>query len=167
MYFVLGCDSVGDSSLARVEYRDDDAFRFWTCGSKEELWSEPHLPLRARVITDRHSVLAELWQSPLPMMTTRLRHVLEAAGVNNIDHYPVVLTDSSSGGVIDGYTAFYVVGVEPAQRLAARTNDDSDAPLLLRVQGNMYIAVHARVRAAIEAASINTLTFTPVSALMS
>lgn len=164
MYFLLGCDSRGDRFLARVEYRDDDAFRFWTCGTKEELWSEPALPLRARVVTDRQTELAELWQTPLPLMTTRLRHVLETAGVDNIDHYPVVLTDSS-GATIDGYTAFYVVGVEPAHVLAARTDDD-DAPLLLRVEGDTYIAVHARVKAAIEAAAIDTLTFTPLSALL-
>jgi len=37
MYVILRCQSQGDTFLARIEYRDDDPFRFWTLGTKAEL----------------------------------------------------------------------------------------------------------------------------------
>ncbi|MCY1019308.1 imm11 family protein [Pyxidicoccus sp. MSG2] len=178
MYYILECFSSSNGHKARIEYRDDDPFRFWNAG--ERLESVPDLPIRARVVTDKQSMLAELWDTPLPLMTRRLHDVLVAAGVTNLDVYPVILTDSRSGEEITDYLAFNIIGAIAAADLQAtrfapgsteRTisaDIDSLAIDPAKTRGALMfrlaeavnaIIVHEQVKAAVEASGIGTLTF--------
>lgn len=115
MYYILKCFDPAEGFIARIEYRDDDPFRFWNGGERFD--DEPETPLRATVVSDAQSVLAELWETPLPMMTARLHQALCQLGVSNLDVYPVELTDSRSGKIIDDYLAFNLIGVIAAADL--------------------------------------------------
>lgn len=178
MYYILECFSSPEGPKARIEYRDDDPFRFWNAG--EQLDSVPELPIRARVVTDRQTMLAELWDTPLPVMTKRLHETLVAAGVTNLDVYPVILTDSRSGEEITDYVAFNIVGAIAAADMQATRfapgstermiSADIDSltidpaktrgALLFRLaEAVNAIVVHEKVKAAVEAAGIDTLTF--------
>ncbi|MCX9156605.1 hypothetical protein OPU71_10775 [Niveibacterium sp. 24ML] len=180
MYFVLKCFDPPNAYLGRIEYRDDDPFRFWNTGDRFD--DEPKEPLRARVILDKQSVLAEMWETPLPLMTARLHKALLAAGVSNLDTYPVLLEDKQSGNIIDGYLAFNIIGVIAAAdaqgtRYAPGSTDrliSADIDHLIIdpekvAGGKMFrlaesvsaILVSEDVKTVIEATGISTLTFMP------
>lgn len=156
MYYALKCFDSAAGYKPRIEHHDDDAFRFWN--SSERLESVQELPLKARAITDSQTAMAEFWDSTLPIMTKRLYEALVAAGVDNLDTYPVVLTDSRSGAEIPGYVAFNIIGLVPA---AALENPAASQRLLIfRLAESIdLIIVHEKLKAAIEAADIDTLTF--------
>ena len=109
MFYILKCFDPPDGFLARIEYQDDDPFRFWNTGERFE--EAPALPLQARLIGDKQTVPAEMWETPLPIMSQRLHDALVACGVSNLDTYPVVLTDARTGKVLAGYLAFNLIGV--------------------------------------------------------
>ncbi|MCB9965014.1 MAG: hypothetical protein H6855_02895 [Rhodospirillales bacterium] len=104
MYYILTTTDPWDGYIPRVEYRDDDPFRFWNIG--EHFEEDPPTPLRARVLTDSKTILPDMWQTPLPMMSLQLYDVLRDLGISALDTYPVELTDSRTGDAIEGYVAF-------------------------------------------------------------
>jgi len=178
MFYILKCFDPPEGYIARVEYEEDDPFRFWNTGERFD--DEPEVPLQARLISDRQSVRAELWETPLPIMSERLHAALRSAGVANLDTYPVVLTDSRSGEQIGGYVAFNIIGVIAAADLAATRfspgNTDrvvsADIDHLVidpaRVAGaRMFrlaesvsaIVIDQQVRDALEAAGFTSLSF--------
>lgn len=180
MYYILKCFDPADGFIARVEYRDDDPFRFWNGGERFD--DEPETPLRATVLGDEQTVLAELWETPLPMMSLRLHQALCQLGVSNLDVYPVELTDARDGRIIEGYVAFNLIGAIAAADLqqtqfAPGSPDrmiSADIDHLVidpsRVAGaHMFrlgesvsaIVVDEQVKSGLEAAGFDTLTFLP------
>lgn len=177
MYYILKCFGPPKSYIARIEYQDDDAFRFWNTGERFE--TEPTTPLQARVLTDNQTVYAEFWDTPIPLMTKRLYKALVSAGINNLDIYPAILTDSRTGVTIQDYVAFNIIGAIAAVNLTATKfalgsvkNTSSDIDLLVidanKAQGTLLfrlaeavhvILVHESVKKTIEATNINTLSF--------
>ncbi|WP_163997959.1 imm11 family protein [Pyxidicoccus caerfyrddinensis] len=176
-YYVLKCFDPPHFYKARVEYRDDDAFRFWNSG--EPLENHPALPMRVPVATDRQTVMAEFWDATPALMTKRLLDALTAAGVNNLEVFPAVLIDSS-GAETTNHVAFNLVGLIAAADLNAtrfapgteRRMIDSDidhlvvdpsktgGALMFRLaEAVNVILVHEKVKTAIEAAGIDTMTF--------
>lgn len=109
MFYILKCFSPPDGHIARVEYKKDSPFRLWNRGQR--FANALPTPVVARVVTDSQTVLPELWETPLPMMTQKLHEALLRLGVANLDVYPVALTDTASGAQIGGYVAFNLIGV--------------------------------------------------------
>lgn len=109
MYFILKCFSPANGHIARIEYKKDNPFRFWNLGRR--FANPPTVPIAVRVLTDSQSVLPELWETPLPMMSRKLYDSLIGLGVGNLDAYSVVLIDSTSGEHIDRYVAFNLIDI--------------------------------------------------------
>jgi hypothetical protein len=179
MYHVLECFSPAGGYMARVEYKKDSLFRLWNAG--KPMKTEPPLPVRATVISDRQTMYVEYWDSPLPLMTKRLHSALLAAGVSNLDIYPVVLTDSLTGTERDDYVAFNIIGLIAAadmqvtqfvpgsekmisadiDSLVIDENKARGALMFRLAEAVNAIIVHDSVKQAIEAAGIDTLSFLP------
>lgn len=172
MYYVMTCLSPAQGYLATLDYDDSadpDFLRSWMSGDRFDV--PPPTPLVLTRETAPDTVLAELWQSPVTLMSKRLHAALLAAGVSNLDIYPAEIHDPAQGLVHDDYVAFNLIG-----RIAAadslRRHDDVliSAPEIssARVDGALMfrlaeavntIVVHDSVKQAIEAAGIDTLTF--------
>lgn len=178
MHYVLKCLDPDQGYIARVEYRDDDPFRFWNTG---ERFDEPlEIPLRATVLSDPQTVLPELWETPLPMMTVRLYEALSWLGVRNLDVYPVELVDGRSGRLIEGYLAFNLIGAiaatdplrtqyapDTTERMSSADIDHlaidpartQGARMFRLAESVSAIVVCSTVKDGLEAAGFNTLSF--------
>lgn len=177
-YFMLECLDPDDGYLATVEYYDD---RYWNAGRRfgEELKEPITVPIKMR----KNSILPELNDTSLPIMTKRLYEIIKNCGVSNIDTYPVILVDKDSGAELSNeYLAFNIIGLiaaadmgkskfDPDQtdRLIAMNIDSltihepkTRGALLFRLAEAVNgIVIHESVKNAIEAAGIDTLTFIP------
>ncbi len=179
MYYMLECLSPQDGYTALFDYEDDDPFRSWTLGSRFD--SEPITPLQARLKMRKDSQLVELWKAPLPVMSIRLHKALLAAGVDNLDVYPIEFLDPKTGKVYSDYLAFNLIGVIAAADLA---NSDFHAfdsgnraldfnslsieqgktksALMFRLaEATNGIVVHESIKHYLESSGIDTLTFLP------
>lgn len=178
MYYILSATSPAAGYMALISHRSDDPRRSWWSG--ERLAVAPPNPLRATLKMKGDSVLVEMWNSPLPLMTKRLHQILLDAGVANLDVYPAELTDPKSGRVFDHYVAFNLIGLVAAADLGQSVFRAPDGPLVsvdfdsLVIDANktrgalMFrlaeavngIVVHESIRQAVEATDIDTLRFT-------
>lgn len=180
LYSILNCEDPDEGYLARLSYMPDDPRRSWILGERFSV--PPPEPVRATIrgLDDDDTVMAELWKSPVPVMSRRLLGALQQAGVSNLDVYPAVLSDPSSGKDYDDFVAFNVIGKISAvdltrSRLAPGPVDQRHSmsidQLLLdeaRIQGALMfrlaeavstIIVHASIKAHVEGAGFDTLTF--------
>lgn len=172
MYYVMTCLSPAQGYLATLNYDDSadtDFLRSWMSGDRFDI--PPPTPLVLTREPAPATVLAELWQSPVTLMTARLHAALLAAGVSNLDTYPAEIHDPEQGRVHTDYVAFNLIGrIAAAESL--RRHDDvlisapeissarTDGVLMFRLaEAVNAIVVHASVKQAIEAAGIDTLTF--------
>lgn len=152
--------------------------RSWTRGQR--FTNPPPVPLRPMLRMRKGSVLLEMWKAPLPLMTVRLHAVLVGAGVDNLDVYSAELVDPKTGTVYPDYVAFNLIGLVSAADLGASEFQSFGGPsgfdfqsvaidpaktrgaLMFRLaEATNGIVVHSSVRAAVEAAGIDTLTFIP------
>jgi len=179
-YYIVNCEDPEVGYLARLSYTPDDPRRSWILG--ERFSTAPPQPVRATVrgLDDDDTVMAELWKSPVPVMSLRLLEVLRDAGVSNLDVYPAALTDPSSGKVYDDFVAFNLIGKISAvdlgrSKLAPGPVDqrismsiDQLALDEARIQGALMfrlaeavstLVMHASIKDRIEGAGIDTLTF--------
>lgn len=181
MYYVLGCFDPPSGYLARIEFRESDPFRSWIRG--ELFKREPKTPLKARVVSDPQTVLAELWYSPLPLMTTRLYEALQTLGVDNLHPYSVELRDSQTDAEISGYIAFNLVAVfaatdlektQFAEEKVRMTSADIDylvidpervgpSKMFRLAESVGTILVHQSVKEGLQDMGFETLTFTTPS----
>lgn len=179
MYYMLECLSPREGFKALIDYRDDDPLRSWTRGKRFR--TEPSTPLNATLRMRKDSKLIEMWKVPLPIMSTRLYKTLLTAGVDNLDVFPVELSDPKSGTVYKDYLAFNIIGVIAAADLSKSQYhawDSSkialdfsslsiDEPktrtaLIFRLaEATNGIVIHESIKKAIETAGIDTLTFIP------
>jgi len=172
MYFMMTCLDPEDGYLAMLEYDssdDEDLLRDWMAGERFEI--APPQPLRLTRAARSKSVLAEMWQVPIPLMTTRLHRALLQAGVANLEVFPAEILGPAPGEKNTDYVAFNVVGKIAALKSPRNANeilvsgaelDETKArsALLFRLAESVNaIVVHESVRKAIERAGIDTLTF--------
>lgn len=172
MYFIMTCLSPEDGYLATLNYdrsQDPDRRRRWMSGRRFD--TDPPVPLRLTREPSVDTVLAEMWQSPVAVMSHRLHQALLSAGVSNLDVYPAEILDEETGHIHRDYVAFNIIGrIAAAERL--KRHDDVlvseldlsaeliDGVLMFRLDEAVNaIVVHASVRQAIEKAGIDTMTF--------
>ena len=125
--------------------------------------------------------MLEMHDVPVPLMTQNLYQILLNSGVSNIDVYSTYISDIDTHEVYEGYVAFNIIGVISAAELSKSVFEAPDGPLvsvdfmsltieqskprgalMFRLAESVNgIVVHESVKKAIEAASIDTLTFIP------
>jgi hypothetical protein len=159
-HFVLTCQSPPQGDLAMLTYKRDHPLRSWASGKKfsadpaaPKQLKPPPEPVRAEVKAGYAGIMAELWQNPVPLMTRRLHQALVDAGVTNLDVYAAEIVDPSKGTSNHDYVAFNLVGA-----LAAPEVNDA-ALMFRRAESVNAIMVHEKVKQAILAKGIDTLTF--------
>lgn len=179
MYYMLLCNAPSGNSPALVTYLPDRPGRAWMLGYR----FDPAItePVKATAKFRKRSVLTELIHVPVPLMTRRLYEVIYNAGVSNIDVYPAIITDEDSGKVYKEYVAFNIIGAVSAADLDASQFSAPDGPLVTvdfdslsidesKSRGALMfrlaecvsgIVIHESVKKFIEAAGIDTLTFSP------
>lgn len=187
MYYVMKCLSPDDGELAMLTYKRDHPMRSWASGRRfvDDPTTFPALrrppePVVAEVAAGYSGIMAEMWQTPVPLMTKRLHQALLGAGVDNVDVYAAEIIDPATGKKYSDYVAFNIVGKIAAADLQ-RTQVAPNSPdrmismdvdslavdegathgaLMFRLAESVNaILVHERVRQQIEGAGINTLTF--------
>ena len=179
MFYMLECFSPDEGDHAQYTWEDEDEDQSWTTGRRFR--SPPTLPIRVTVEPGEEGIEPELTDVPLPLMSTRLADCLRGTGIANIDFYPVEVLESASGRTSTGLLAFNLIGLVAAADLEASGCDTPDGPLISvdfdgvvlqpeKIGGvEMFrlaesvnaIVVSERVRRAIEAAGIHTLSFVP------
>lgn len=182
MFFVLSCSDPAEGYIPRVEYESDSPFRFWNTGEKFD--EDPKSPIKAHIVSDEKTTLPEMWLTPLPLMSIRLYDILSNSGVTNFQIFPAELTDRLTGQLITNrYFAFNLLGLisaldlkqaivvsrEPItglkgdidiDRMVVDSNRALGADLFRLAEESSVILVSQRLREIIEAAGIDTLTFT-------
>jgi hypothetical protein len=184
MYYMLECYSPLDVEGALVDYAPDkppgELFRRnWKKGQR--FASPPALPVVATVPSYQAGQILEMHTSTLPLMSKRLADALRGIGVSNVDFYAAEIRDEATGAIHDSHVAFNIVGNVAAADLGGSTFVAPDGPMIsthfnsLKINESaasgllifrlaeslMGIVVHARVKAAIESAGIDTLSFVP------
>jgi hypothetical protein len=177
MYFIMTCLSSEDGYLATLDYDvsdDPDPLRSWMSGERFDI--APPVPVRLTRVPRADTVLAEMWQSPVAVMSDRLHQALLSAGVSNLDVYPAEILDEETGLVHPRFVAFNIVGrIAAAERLTRHDDVLVSAPelsaelidgaLLFRLdEAANAIVVHQSVKRAVESAGIDTMTFIEPSA---
>ena len=173
MYYVMLCLDPELGYLATLDYDfadDDDPMRDWMAGERFEI--APPTPVAALIEPRANTVLAEMWQVPVPIMSKRLHEALLAAGVANLDVYPAELTEKKTGKVHSDFLAFNVVGLVNAKSVR-RSDAQSEliegaiidaasarGALAFRLADSVNaIVVHESVKTRVEESGIATLTF--------
>jgi hypothetical protein len=180
MYFIMHCFSPMEADQAMLTYRPDDPFRSWRGGARFE--DPPPEPVQAEVEPRYRGLMAEFWDSPLPLMTKRLLSALQEAGVTNLDTYTAEIFDSTENRTYDNYVAFNIIGKISAADLNQSSYDatlpermvsmdfdsvviDENATrgaLMFRLAESVNaIVVHEKVKQYLEESGIDTLTFIP------
>lgn len=180
---MLVCQSPFDAEPALLTYQPDElasgALRTWK--SCKRFADAPPAPIEVTVDEGESGVLLELYDATIALMSRRLAEVLKAAGVSNVDFYDVVVDDLETKQKHLTHMAFNIVGGIAAADLSKSTFSAPDGPMISvdfdvlsiddqRVRGALFfrlaesingIVVHERIKNAIEAANIETLTFLP------
>lgn len=172
MYYMMTCLDPEDGYLASLEYDssdDEDLLRDWMAGERFDIL--PPQPVRLTRPPRSNTVLAEMWQVPLPLMTKRLHDALSAGGVTNLETFPAEIVDTKTNEVNSDYVAFNIVGAIAAMKSKPPAGSDllvgpeldekkiGGALLFRLAEAVNAIVVHESIRKTIEAAGINTLTF--------
>lgn len=187
MYFVMTCLSSDDEDHAILQHKRDHPFRSWHSGNPfradaaQPYKRPPAHPVVARIEAGDEGAMAEFWDNPVPLMTRRLHERLLAAGIDNLDVYGAEIREEGTGKIHSDYVAFNLIGKVAAADLKRSKHTGSEPPvidggftslqidagkarqlLLFRLaEAVNAILVHERVKTALEAAGIDTLTFLP------
>ncbi|CAN5421122.1 hypothetical protein BH11PSE9_BH11PSE9_04270 [soil metagenome] len=173
MYYMMICQDPEKGYLATLDYdfsEDEDPMRDWMAGERFEI--PPPEPVRAIIEPRTNTVLAEMWQVPLPIMSRRLHDALLSAGVSNLDVFPAKLEEKRGGKVHEDFVAFNIVGLISAAKAKARSADDvliqgvdldqsrAGGALMFRLAESVNaIVVHESVKRRVEELGITTMTF--------
>lgn len=162
--------------VAGVPFSDKD---------EREGFHPPAEPIEMRTKPDSEPpprICAELYWNPIPLMSRRLVAALRAAGVDNLQTFDtqLVTTQGRNPPPSDHYLAVNIVGLVAAADLRkSRTNPEvtetltsmdfhslsvdeaktGDLPLFRLAENITAVLVHERVKAAVEAGGITTLTW--------
>ena len=110
--YPMGPDA-GDGERASLTYEPDIVYdgyaRVWSAG--ERFTKSPPNSLCATIERGDGGRLLDFYEVPLPVMSSALKDFFHEAGVDNIDFYPVVITDIASGVSWSNYFAFNIIGL--------------------------------------------------------
>lgn len=185
MYYVLDCEfPLNENGEALVEVHNSfkvGKVRNWRNGQR--LKPGIVVPTPIEIEFERHRGYAgqppELIDSGVPVMTTRLADALQESGVDNIDFFPAILSEKSTGEKFD-YKAYKVVGLVSAADMGKSDWSSYDnrpvidvsfdgieidlkktgGLLLFRLAENINaLLVHQHIKDLVEKKGIDTLQF--------
>lgn len=183
MYHMLMCQSPDGVEMAGLDYTPDDVgdgrLRLWKLGRR--FATPPPQPIQVFIDVGESGPLKEFYDTTIALMSRRLAAALAAAGIANIDYYDAVVQDLETGRIHTSHVAFNIVGTVAAADLSRSRFQAPDGPLIsvdfdglaidpAKAGGALLfrlaecvsgVVVHDQVKAAIEAAGIDTLTFLP------
>jgi hypothetical protein len=183
-YFVFSARMAAADEAAKghMEVRDEEAYDHFTGWRTGELIAErPAGPVEIKAIPrDRYKGLPdEMYDFSVPMMSARLKLALDAAGVDNINYFPVTLRNTKTNAAYE-YFAFNLVGLVSAAdpgksemssydgdfvgdtEIRSLSVDETRARglLIFRLAEKFsIILVHRRVKETIEKHGIDTMRF--------
>jgi hypothetical protein len=153
----------------------------WFTGARFIPDDEPPRPFRLRFdVESEGTVLADLYQVPVVLMSKRLVGALEAGGVDNLDVYPASIIDEATGTIHDSHVAVNIIGAVSAEDAgrSVRTPGVTDRLMsasfdslaidegrisklrLFRLAENLgAIVAHDQVRHAVESAGVDGVEF--------
>lgn len=127
----LVCDSV------RFDLDDEDLLDFpWLQGVA--FAAPPAQPIAMRLLSQAAGevVLYDYLKSPVPMVSTRLKHALEAAGVSNVEYFSTRVEGRDALDQDPAYWAINVIGkslmADPQQSVSHRAFGQAGADLFSR-----------------------------------
>jgi hypothetical protein len=131
MYWFL-TDDLRDENLKEFKgHSATSGKRMWTTGVR---FDTPFPPEEFEVAPQEHAdgppgnEMPDIFDSSVPIMSKRLLDGLAAAGVDNIDRYPVRIVDKSAGENWDNYFAVNVLGrVDALDREKTKTERDIES----------------------------------------
>lgn len=187
-YFKLTLKALLDHEGNEFSYYDfdvkdeDDLEWPWMHGVK--LKDPPTAPLKLAINFDDEDAgdCADFTVGPIPMVTQRFREALDAAGVTNIDYYPVTLEGAERFDAFPTYFAANIVGkVAAADKSASQYTEafggpgatlfeklvldpklSTDLPIFVLAENMSIVIVSEKVKAKAEALGVDTLRFIPL-----
>jgi len=183
MYFMLRCQSPFNFQPSILDYNPDRLpdghLRGWKSGKR--FLHPPVTPIKIQIDEGESGVLLELYNATIALMSRRLANVLTDVGVSNIDYYETEIYDLETGELHRDHLAFNLIGAiasadfskskyEATDGLLIAVDFDSLAIDELKTKGAYMfrlaesvngVVVHEKIKLAIEAAGIDTLTFIP------
>jgi hypothetical protein len=187
MYYVMDCLSPKTGDKAMLTYKRDHPRRSWTSGlpfsrdTSQPIHKQvPPEPIKAEIKKGYGGIMAEFWQVPVPLMTKRLHKALLDVGVDSLETFSAEIHDPEKQITYDDYVAFNITSKLEAADLKQSelsagspqhgpdmdfdsiTVDEKKAQgklLFLLAESVNVILVHEKVKEAIEASGITTLTF--------
>jgi hypothetical protein len=119
-------------NLGMKEFRghtDTSGKRMWTSGHRfDDPFPAEEFQVSTRVIGygfPDGDDMPDLFDTTVPLMSERLLKALMAAGVDNIDAYPVKMVDQAKGLIWNNYHAINVIGrVDALDRANTKTKRD-------------------------------------------
>lgn len=115
MYYFLRQDLFDGHDVIEIDgHTDETGSRDWLSGAA---FADP-LPPQTLLLDPAYGRrFPELFDTTVPVMSSRLLEVLEECGVANLDRYPVVLRNKVTGEETSGYSAVNVIGIVDAADL--------------------------------------------------
>ncbi len=180
MYYVMqAADPVGQP-LIRLQ-RVDEYTESWMSGARFAPTREPPNPLRMRFHPQTEgTLLRDLYQAPICLMSKRLILILRDVGVDNLDLYPAIILDEARGQSHETHSAVNIIGVVSAADLRETVFDPlvpervmtaaidklvideraTRGQFLFRLAENVQaIVVHEKVVEHVKAANLGTIAF--------
>lgn len=105
-----------------VDYPLIDGVDSWMSGSR--FATALSTPIQLAWDPSTNGVKKHLYDATIPLFHRDLIDALHAAGVDNLDCYPVKITDNTTGAVDETYTAVNVIGLVAAADLAKSKHSD-------------------------------------------
>ena len=179
-YYVLRVQDPVEGYRARLDYKRDQPLRSWMTGAPFDTPPPEPIPIGLRGTDEDDWVLGDLWLTPITVMSKRVLDAVRSAGVDNLDTFAVELVDPVAGKTYNDFVAFNVIGTIAAvdagatqfapdsqermisadiDSLGLDTSRIRSALMFRLAEAVNAIVVHERVRDAVLAAGIDTLTF--------
>lgn len=175
-YFVLSSTARGGMLLYSLP--DTAGDEDWMVGRRFQ--HPPEAPIEVEIVTGYEGADTRDWFDHPPIASQAFFDCLVNAGVSNIDAYDVVIVSEDRSRRLEGYKALNIIGLVAAADPAGTRYDPENASRLIdasidslkldprRIRGTLMfrlaefsgaILVHAKVKAAIEAAGFPHMVF--------
>lgn len=185
MYYRLGYTYPTDEDGGYYMIEDGvdfDGVRSWALGQPFTANLPNPIPLELVPVNDFQGEPPDMFDGYMCVMSAPMVEALLATGADNVDAYPTQLTDNANGRQFD-YRAVNLIGLIAAADLAKSEWENLDGEPKLdthfadlaidagKARGQLIfrlaedtgsIIIHERVKAALEARGLKTLTYTSV-----
>lgn len=186
MYYRIGYTYPKDDDGGHYMIEDGidfDGVPSWALGRRFQASLPNPIVLELVPVSDFTGEPPDMFDEYMCLMSRTMVRAISAAGADNLDVYPVVLEDRQNGRRFD-YYAVNIVGLVEAADLAQSEWDNLDGEpkldthfdslvvdeskaaghLIFRLaEDSSAIIIHDKVKAALEASALSTLTYTQVT----